>query len=94
MNKYIKFKISNKRIQIYLYCLLISIVFLAVATKSSFLYPLNDWTDPNCFFTVGKGMMNGKVIYKDLFEQKGPLLYFIRGLAYLISNERDRKSVV
>lgn len=87
MNKYIKFKISNKRIQIYLYCLLISIVFLAVATKSSFLYPLNDWTDPNCFFTVGKGMMNGKVIYKDLFEQKGPLLYFIHGLAYLISNK-------
>lgn len=48
---------------------------------------MNDWVDPNCFFTVGKGMMNGKIIYKDLFEQKGPLLYFIHGIAYLISHK-------
>ena len=35
---------------------------------------------------MGKGMMNGKVLYRDLFEQKGPLLYFVHGMAYLISN--------
>jgi hypothetical protein len=35
---------------------------------------------------MGKGMMNGKVLYRDIFDQKGPLLYFIHGLAYLISN--------
>jgi hypothetical protein len=42
--------------------------------------------DANAFFTMGKGMMTGKVLYRDLFEQKGPLLYLIHGLAYLISN--------
>ena len=31
-------------------------------------------------------MMNGAVPYRDLFEHKGPLLYFLHGLAYLISN--------
>ena len=31
-------------------------------------------------------MMNGGVIYRDLFDQKGPLLYFIYGIAYLISH--------
>jgi len=35
---------------------------------------------------VGKAMLNGQVLYKNIFEQKGPLLYFIYGIGYLISN--------
>ena len=65
----------------------ISLIFLLICTKSSPLYPFNDWVDSNVFFTMGKGMINGKVLYRDLFEQKGPLLYFIHGLSYLISNK-------
>ncbi len=57
-----------------------------IATKSSFLYSLNDWGDANTFFTMGKGLMNGMVPYRDLFEQKGPILYLIYGIGYLISN--------
>ncbi|MEN6434713.1 MAG: hypothetical protein ABFD58_02745, partial [Anaerolineaceae bacterium] len=45
----------------------------------------NDWVDANAFFTMGKGMMHGLVPYRDLFEQKGPLLYFVYGLASLVS---------
>ena len=56
-----------------------------ICSKSSFLYPLNVWVDANCFFTMGKAMFNGKVLYLDLFDQKGPLLFFIYGLASLIS---------
>ncbi len=67
-------------------CLLSAVVFLGICTRSSPLYPLNDWVDSNCFFTVGKAMMKGKVVYRDIYEQKGILLYFIHGLAYLISN--------
>jgi hypothetical protein len=67
-------------------CLFFALLFLFIASKSSPLYPINDWTDANTFFTVGKGMMNGKVPYLDLFEQKGPLLYLIYGLGYLISH--------
>lgn len=58
---------------------------LLLASRSSPLYPLNDWTDANTFFTLGKGMMRGKVLYRDLFDHKGPLLYFIYGLASLLS---------
>src|SRR5699024_10602220 len=54
---------------------------------SSFLYPINDWVDSNCFFTMGKALMNGRVLYRDIYEQKGPLLYFVHGLAYLFSND-------
>lgn len=76
---------ENKFMVIYSLC--IAAIFLFICTKSSPLYPINDWVDSNAFFTMGKGMMNGKVLYRDLFEQKGPLLYFIHGLAYLISND-------
>lgn len=70
-----------------LYCLLISFTFLLFTSKNSFLYPLNDWVDANAFFTVGKSMMNNVLPYKDIFEQKGPLLYVIYGIGYLISNK-------
>ena len=78
-------KINHNYI-IYFYCLLCSIIFLTICSKSSFLYPLNNWDDANSFFTMGKGMANGLIIYKDLFEQKGPLLYLIHAIAYIISN--------
>ena len=68
-------------------CLAVAIGVISICSKSSFLYPLNDWVDANCFFTVGKSMMNGVVPYRDLLEQKGPFLYFIHGLAWLISND-------
>lgn len=69
-----------------LYCLFVAFCFLTVCSKSSFLYPLNNGSDSHCFFTVGKGMMNGLVPYRDLVEQKGPLLYFLYGLASLVSS--------
>ena len=72
---------------ILLYSFIVSTIFLLIRTKSSPLYPFNDWNDLNSFFTVGKAMFNGIVPYRDLFEQKGPILYFLYGLAYLISNK-------
>lgn len=70
-----------------LYCLFVSFCFITICSKSSFLYPLNNGSDIQCFFTVGKGMMNGLVPYRDLVEQKGPLLYFLYGLASLVSSQ-------
>lgn len=58
---------------------------LAVCSKSSFLYPMNDWVDVNCFFTVGRGILHGLAPYRDLYDQKGPLVYFVYALASLIS---------
>ena len=74
-----------KKWKIFGYCFLISALFLLFASKSSPLYVMNDWVDANAFFTVGKGMVHGMVPYRDLFEQKGPLLFLIHAIAYLIS---------
>lgn len=60
---------------------------ITVCSKSSPLYPMNDWVDANCFFTVGRSMLSGKVLYRDIFEQKGFYLYALHVLAALISDQ-------
>ena len=67
--------------------ILIALIFITITSKLSPIYPINDWCDTNSFFTMGKAIFNGKIIYKDLFEQKGPILYLIYGIGYLISNK-------
>lgn len=59
---------------------------ILICSKSSPLYPLNDWVDANCYMTVGRAMTEGKLPYHDLFEHKGPLLYMLHAAAALISD--------
>lgn len=68
-------------------CLVFSAIFLLFCSKSSPLYPLNDWVDANIYFTIGKGMMHGKVPYLDLYDQKGPTAFLLYGLASLVSGQ-------
>ncbi len=68
------------------FCFLTAFLLLMICSRSSFLYPCNDWNDANSYFTMGKAMMNGQVIYRDLYDQKGPYLYLLYGVAYLLSN--------
>lgn len=69
----------------HIFIFIVAFVSITLLSTSSFLYPLNIWNDSNCFFTVGKSMLRGVIPYKDIFEQKGPLLYFLHALAALIS---------
>ncbi len=62
-----------------------AVALMTICTKSSPLYPINNWVDPNCYMTMGKSILSGLVPYRDLFEQKGPLLYFIHTIAAMIS---------
>ena len=62
----------------------IAAAVLVLCSKSSPLYVLNDWMDANIFFTMGKSMFGGKVLYRDVFDHKGPVLYLLYGLASLL----------
>lgn len=68
------------------YLIISAFLLMMIATRSSFLYPCNDWNDANSYFSVGKALFNGKVPYRDVFDQKGMYLYFFYGLCYLISH--------
>lgn len=65
--------------------LFIAFFLMLFLTRSSFLYPYNNWDDSNSYFSMGKSMFHGALIYRDLFDQKGPYLYFIYGLCSLVS---------
>lgn len=67
-----------------LWCVVIAAVVLFLCSKSSPLFVFNDWMDANIFFTMGKSMFNGKVLYRDVFDHKGPVLYFLYGLGWLL----------
>lgn len=76
---------NMKKYRLLLFSFLASALFMGICSKSSPLYPMNDWVDVHCFFTVGKSILAGLVPYRDLYEQKGPLLYFLYAIAALIS---------
>lgn len=67
--------------------LFLAAVFLvSFCSQSSPLYPLNIWDDANCLLTVGRAMKSGAVLYRDIYEQKGPTLYLIHMLAACIQD--------
>lgn len=78
---------TNKK---YTLLLVISVVLCATAltlySHSSPLYLMNTWEDVNGNLTIGKCIANGIVLYRDIFEQRGPLLYFLHVFAYWMSS--------
>ena len=64
--------------------MILAFIVMLFYTRSSPLFFTNNWVDSNAYMTVGKGIVHGLTPYKDLFEQKGPLLYFLHALAYII----------
>ncbi len=64
---------------------LTAVCTMLICTKSSPLYPMNDWLDANCYKTVGNAMLSGKMPYRDLFEHKGPLIYILHAFTAYIS---------
>ncbi len=79
-------KTSFYNLLIYFVLLAFSFVLLYICTASSPRYASNPWNDANAFLTMGRAMENGMTIYKDIFEQKGPLLYLLHAVASLISD--------
>lgn len=75
---------KKKSMLLFLFCFFLSFIGITVCSKNSFLYPIQDGNDMNAYFTVGKALMNGYVPYKDLFDQKGPILYVIYAISYMI----------
>ena len=67
-------------------CALAASLLLLLCSQCSPLYPLNIWGDANCLLTVGRVMREGGVVYRDIYEQKGPTLYLIHALAACISD--------
>lgn len=69
----------------YILIFLWTLLLVTFVSKCSFIFRMNDWYDSNCYFTVAHSMKNGNyVLYRDIYEQKGPYLYFIHIIAISI----------
>ena len=67
------------------YFFLAALITITLNSECSPLYAFNSWSDPNFMITVGKGVLKGYVPYRDLYEQKGPLLLFLHTIGAAIS---------
>lgn len=63
-------------------------VYLFSYTTSP-LYPNYFLGDSAQFLTMGKAWTLGKIPYKDLFDHKGPIIYFINMLGFMITGTKS-----
>ena len=59
-------------------------VLISSVSACSPFYGFNDMVDINVIFSVGKSFWRGRLVYRDLFEHKGPIMYAITAAAALI----------
>lgn len=71
-------------------CMLLSFIAITISCKNSFLYDFNDSFDVQTFVTTARCMLRGDVLYRDVFDVKGPLLYFFYMLGLLIDSSTFR----
>jgi len=64
---------------------LFAVLLVTLFSTCSFLYPFNPWDDPCVYMTIGNAMLEGKELYVDIFDHKGPVLFFMHEAAALLS---------
>lgn len=74
----------RQTISLHIALILISVAFISIySTTTSFLYPYVGG-DSAVFQVLGKYWLEGFLPYKDLFDHKGPLLFFINAIGWTI----------
>jgi len=61
-------------------------LLVILISPDSFTHDIFNCCDTPIFFMCGKAWMNGMTPYVDFADSKGPLLWLIQGIGYLISN--------
>ena len=84
---YMKVSISSKKLGVtdHLTLLIIAAVVITLVSTASPLVAINTNCDSNAIFTVGRSMLHGKLVYRDIIERKGVILFLIEAIGALIS---------
>ena len=83
-DKQILNKIKKYKEYIFLFIVVCALCLLVLS--SSPLYKGLPDIDSSVFQVMGKGMLEHKIMYKELFDHKGPIVYIINALAFMTSN--------
>ena len=68
-----------------LLCALYAFLLLFFLSPDSYIRDIFGHFDTACFFMCGKAWMNGMIPYVDFTDSKGPLLWLIYGIGYLLN---------
>jgi len=71
----------------FLLLLLLAAALITLFSCCSWIYPLQPVDDANWYMSIGKSMLQGKLLYTDLHDQKGPLLFFLHEWAAVLSTK-------
>ncbi len=80
-------KLTRKSIGAMFVCALLGFIAITIASKNSFLYQFNDSRDIQVFTTTARCMLRGDVLYRDVFDVKGPFLYFFYICGLLLDSD-------
>ena len=78
-------QIKDKELLLVFACFVYVLIVLMFLSRDSYLHNVFDRGDPAWYFLCGKAWMNGLTPYVDFADSKGPLLWLICGIGYLIS---------
>ena len=70
-----------------LFSFALALLCITINSKFSFLYAFHDADDVHCFITVARCMLRGDVLYRDIYEHKGPMHYFLYSIGLAGNNE-------
>ena len=79
-------RIPDRPLANWLMMLVMAAAIMLLLSRDSYLYLLGPRCDSAWFFMCGKAWMNGMVPYVDFADSKGPLLWLIYGVGYLLSH--------
>ena len=77
---------NHKTLRTLLLCALYAFVLLFFLSPDSYLYDTYFRSDSSWFFMCGKAWMHGMIPYVDFADSKGPLLWLIYGVGYLLNH--------
>ena len=75
----------KRRTALFALCWLAATVLMVLISRDSYLYDIWWRGDTNWFMTCGRAWMEGLTPYADFADSKGPLLWLIYGIGYLLS---------
>ncbi len=80
--------VKKEKLFLILFCAFLGFVCISINSMNSFLYKFTDNNDVHCFVTTARCMLRGDVLYRDVYEHKGPILYFL----YMLGLQIDSRS--
>lgn len=66
---------------------LFTVFIMLLFSYDSLLYKFNFWPDVNLYMILGRALNNGKELYKDLYDTKGPFWIFLYQVGNFISDD-------